>query len=54
VINLAKEMREATQRGDALGLIEAELAFYVVLAMNESARDRIRVQAYLATVWLSA
>ena len=37
LIELAKDMREATQRGDTLGLTEDELAFYDALADNESA-----------------
>ena len=39
LINLAKEMREASQRGQRLNLNEDELAFYDALAVNESARD---------------
>jgi len=34
---MAKELREAAKRGDALGLNESELAFYDALADNESA-----------------
>ena len=37
LIAMAKEFREATQRGDKLGLNESELAFYDALADNESA-----------------
>ena len=33
---LAKEMREANARGEALGLSDAELAFYDALAVNDS------------------
>ena len=37
LIALAKEMREANARGDALGLSEEELAFYDALETNDSA-----------------
>ncbi len=37
LIGLAKEMREAHARGDALGLTEDELAFYDALETNDSA-----------------
>jgi type I restriction enzyme R subunit len=37
LIRLAKEMREATRRGEDLGLNDDEIAFYDALAMNESA-----------------
>ncbi len=37
LIAMAKEFREAAQRGDALGLNQAELAFFDALAENESA-----------------
>ena len=37
LIEMAKELREAARRGDALGLNESELAFYDALADNESA-----------------
>ena len=37
LIELAKEMREASQRGEALGLSEDELAFYDALEVNDSA-----------------
>lgn len=37
LIALAKEMRQANKRGQALGLSEEELAFYDALAENESA-----------------
>jgi type I restriction enzyme R subunit len=37
LIAMAKEMREANQRGEALGLSDDELAFYDALAENESA-----------------
>ncbi|XHX75713.1 MAG: type I restriction endonuclease subunit R (plasmid) [Stenomitos frigidus ULC029] len=37
LINLAKEMREANQRGEDLGLTEDELAFYDALEVNDSA-----------------
>jgi len=37
LIQLAKEMREAHKRGEALGLKEDELAFYDALEVNDSA-----------------
>ena len=37
LIELAKEMREAHQRGEDLGLTEDELAFYDALEVNDSA-----------------
>ena len=37
LIELAKEMREAEQRGEDLGLTEDELAFYDALETNDSA-----------------
>ncbi len=37
LIELAREMREASARGDELGLSEAELAFYDALETNDSA-----------------
>ena len=37
LIELAKEMREANERGEALGLTEDELAFYDALETNDSA-----------------
>ena len=37
LIALAKEMREANARGEALGLTEDELAFYDALETNDSA-----------------
>jgi type I restriction enzyme R subunit len=37
LIRLAKEMREAVQRGADMGLNDDEIAFYDALAMNESA-----------------
>ena len=37
LIALAKEMREASERGDKLGLTEDELAFYDALETNDSA-----------------
>jgi type I restriction enzyme R subunit len=37
LIGLAKDMREAHQRGDKLGLNEDEMAFYDALANNQSA-----------------
>ena len=37
LIELAREMREANERGEALGLSEDELAFYDALETNDSA-----------------
>jgi len=37
LINLAKEMREAHQRGEQLGLTDDEVAFYDALEVNDSA-----------------
>ena len=37
LIQLAKEMREASKRGEALGLSEDEIAFYDALEVNDSA-----------------
>jgi type I restriction enzyme R subunit len=37
LIGLAKQMREANARGEALGLSEDELAFYDALETNDSA-----------------
>ena len=37
LIRLAKEMREATRRGESLGLSDDELAFYEALETNDSA-----------------
>jgi type I restriction enzyme R subunit len=37
LVNLAKEMREARQRGESLGLTEDEEAFYEALEVNDSA-----------------
>ena len=37
LIRLAKQMREANARGEALGLSEDELAFYDALETNDSA-----------------
>ncbi len=37
LIAIAKQMREATRRGESLGLSEEEMAFYDALAANESA-----------------
>lgn len=39
LINLAKDMRKARDRGETLNLNEDELAFYDALAQNETARD---------------
>jgi type I restriction enzyme R subunit len=38
LIRLAKELREARERGEEMGLSEEEIAFYDALADNESAR----------------
>ena len=37
LIRLAKEMREASQRGEGLGLTDDEIAFYDALEINDSA-----------------
>ncbi len=37
LIDLAKEMREASNRGEQIGLNDDELAFYDALSVNESA-----------------
>jgi type I restriction enzyme R subunit len=37
LIALAKQMREATKRGEELGLAEDEVAFYDALEVNDSA-----------------
>ena len=37
LIELAREMRETSARGELLGLNEAELAFYDALETNDSA-----------------
>ena len=37
LIEIAKEMREAQDRGEALGLSDDELAFYDALEVNDSA-----------------
>lgn len=37
LIELAKDMREANRRGEALGLTEDEVAFYDALEVNDSA-----------------
>jgi type I restriction enzyme R subunit len=37
LISLAKEMREAGQRGKKLGMNEDEIAFYDALEVNDSA-----------------
>jgi type I restriction enzyme R subunit len=39
LIQIAKDLREAGQRGQQLGLTDDELAFYEALAENESAVD---------------
>ena len=50
LVALAKEMRKANERGEALGLTEDELAFYDALEVNDSAvkilgDDQLRVIA---------
>ncbi len=50
LIKMAKEMREASRRGEDLGLTEEELAFYDALETNDSAslpllRDNGRAQS---------
>jgi type I restriction enzyme R subunit len=42
LIGLAKEMREAQQRGEQLGLTEDEIAFYDALEVNDSAVKILR------------
>jgi type I restriction enzyme R subunit len=37
LIKLAKEMREAQQRGENLGMTDDEIAFYDALEVNDSA-----------------
>jgi len=39
LIDIAKEVRDAAQRGAELGLSEEEMAFYDALAENQSARE---------------
>ena len=39
LINLAKDIRQARQRGEETGLSDEEIAFYDALAQNGSARD---------------
>lgn len=41
LVNLAQEFREAANRGDTLGLNDAELAFYDALANHDSAKDEL-------------
>lgn len=43
LIKLAKEIRDANQRGDELGLHDDELAFYDALAQNESAIEAMGI-----------
>ena len=50
LIQLAKDMRQAAQRGEALGLNDDEVAFYDALAANDSAieamgKDELKVIA---------
>jgi len=51
LIDIAKEMRDADQRGETLGLTSDELAFYDALAENQSARD-VMGDAQLAAIAL--
>ena len=44
LIRLAKEMREATKRGQDMGLNDDELAFYDALAQNESAMQAMGIE----------
>jgi type I restriction enzyme R subunit len=44
LIALARELGEAVQRGEELGLTDEELAFYDALAENGSARDLMAVE----------
>jgi type I restriction enzyme, R subunit len=51
LIDLAKDIRAAQQRGEEQGLTDDEIAFYDALAQNESARevmgdDKLRVIAH--------
>ncbi len=39
LIGIAKEVREAHQRGEAMGLTDYEMAFYDAVSANESAQD---------------
>jgi type I restriction enzyme R subunit len=39
LIRTARDVRDTVQRGDDLGLSDAEIAFYAALAENESARE---------------
>ena len=43
LISIAKEVRDANNRGDDLGLNDEELAFYDALAMNQSAIEAMGV-----------
>jgi type I restriction enzyme R subunit len=45
LIQLARDMREAAQRGERLGLRDDELAFYDALASNESAINELGDEA---------
>lgn len=51
LIQMAKDFREASKRGEALGLNEDELAFYDALADNKSAID-VMGDVQLATIAL--
>ena len=51
LIDLAKQVRDADQRGEELGLNADELAFYDALAQNESARQ-VMGNAQLAVIAL--
>ena len=39
LMQLAKDVRAARERGEETGLSDEEIAFYDALAQNESARD---------------
>ncbi len=45
LIDLARDLREAQQQGDALGLSTEEIAFYDALAENASAREVMQSDA---------
>jgi type I restriction enzyme S subunit len=51
LFGMAKEFREAAQRGESLGLNESELAFYDALASNDSAvREPLDEQRAIARI----
>ena len=56
LIGLAKEMRQANDRGVALGLTDDELAFYDALGVNDSAVKVLgddTLRALLGSSWQS-